>query len=76
MQRAKNQDPKIISEWFQRVQQTRAQYGILDDDTYNFDETGFAMGIAQPGASKVVTAATVGRATVIQPGKSEMGDNN
>jgi hypothetical protein len=68
MQRAKNEDPKIISEWFRRVQQTRAQYGILDDDTYNFDETGFAMGIAQSGASKVVTAATVGRATVIQPG--------
>jgi len=67
-QRAKNEDPKIITEWFQRVQQTREEYGILDEDTYNFDETGFAMGLINLGSSKVVTTDTVGRATVIQPG--------
>jgi hypothetical protein len=67
-QRAKNEDPKIINEWFQRVQKTRQEYGITDDDTYNFDETGFAMGMAISGSSKVVTTASVGRATVIQPG--------
>ena len=37
-----------------------------------FDETGFAMNIARPGASKVVTAATVG----YPARKSEMADNN
>ncbi len=42
-QRAKNEDPKIINQWFQRVRQVREQYGILDADIYNFDETGFAM---------------------------------
>lgn len=64
-QRAKNEDPKIINGWFERVQKTQEEYGILDEDTYNFDETGFAMGVASSGSSKVVTTATVGRATVI-----------
>jgi len=32
----------------------KAKYGILDEDTYNFDETGFTMGVA--GSVKVVTA--------------------
>jgi hypothetical protein len=67
-QRAKNEDPKIINEWFERVQQVRIENSINDHDTYNFDETGFAMGVAHPGASKVVVVDTVGRATVIQPG--------
>ena len=67
-QRAKNEDPKVIHEWFQLVQQTQDKYGILDEDVYNFDEMGFAMGVASLGSSKVVTTATVGCATVIQPG--------
>jgi hypothetical protein len=67
-QRAKNEDPKVITKWFNRVAAIRIQYGITDDDTFNFDETGFAMGIAIPGASKAVTTASVGRATAIQPG--------
>jgi DDE superfamily endonuclease len=68
-QRAKTEDPKIINEWFQRVKQTKEEHGILDEDTYNFDETGVAIGIAHLGSSKVVTTeATVGRASVIQPG--------
>jgi len=69
VQRAKNEDPKIINKWFQCVQQMREEYGILDEDVYNFDETGFAMGVARAGSSKVVTASTsVGRIMVIQPG--------
>lgn len=40
-QRAQCEDPELIRGWFQRVQGTKAEYGILDDDTYNFDETGF-----------------------------------
>ena len=67
-QRAKNEDPKIISEWFKLVERTCEEYGILDEDKYNFDETGFAMGVANTGSAKVVTTDTVGRATVIQPG--------
>lgn len=37
---------------------------------YNFDETGFMIGVA--ATSKVVTSSdTVGRATTIQPGNRE-----
>ncbi|KAL2128446.1 hypothetical protein VTI74DRAFT_9184 [Chaetomium olivicolor] len=43
--RAKCEDPKVIGEWFALVRNTKAKYGIADDDTYNFDETGFMMGL-------------------------------
>ncbi|KAF7574139.1 hypothetical protein PtrM4_057620 [Pyrenophora tritici-repentis] len=33
----------------------KAKYGILDEDTYNFDETGFQIGLG--GSVKVVTAS-------------------
>jgi hypothetical protein len=35
------EDPKVIEDWFKLVCNTKARYGILDDDEYNFDETGF-----------------------------------
>lgn len=69
-QRSSAQDPIIIQAWFQLVQETRERYGILDQDIYNFDETGFAIGIA--GTSKVVTSSdTIGRPALIQPGNRE-----
>jgi len=43
--RAKCEDPKVTGEWFRLVQETRTRYGIADDDVYNFDETGFMMGV-------------------------------
>jgi hypothetical protein len=30
---------------FELVANTKAKYGILDEDMYNFDETGFMMGV-------------------------------
>ena len=69
-QRALCEDPVTIQEWFKLVQDTRERYGILDEDTYNFDETGFQIGVAS--TSKVVTGSeTVGRARAIQPGDRE-----
>jgi hypothetical protein len=69
-QRAKCEDPVTIRAWFKLVQDTCQTYGILDEDIYNFDETGFMMGIAS--TSKVITSSdTIGRATVIQPGDRE-----
>jgi hypothetical protein len=48
----------------------RAKYGILDYDFYNFDETGFMMGIIC--ASIVVTRADRrGRGKVVQPRNRE-----
>jgi hypothetical protein len=69
-QRAKSEDPVAIRAWFKLVEETRQSYGILDTDIYNFDETGFMMGIA--ATSKVVTSSeTVSRAVAIQPGNRE-----
>ena len=68
--RAKNEDPAVIRSWFQRLQQTVQEFGILDQDTYNFDETGFQMGVIS--SAKVVThTKTQGRPTLTQPGNRE-----
>lgn len=42
---ARCEDLKIIKEWFDLVQKIILQFGIDPDDIYNFDETGFAMGL-------------------------------
>ena len=69
-QRANSEDPIVITAWFKLVEETRQTYGVLDQDIYNFDETGFAMGVA--ATSKVVTSSDrIGRAVVIQPGNRE-----
>ena len=69
-QRAKCEDPKIIQEWFNLVQITIMQHGIPYEDIYNFDETGYAMGLI--ATAKVVTRADMyGRRQVIQPGNRE-----
>jgi hypothetical protein len=69
-QRAKCEDPKLIKEWFTRVRDTVAEYGIVDDDIYNFDETGFQMGVI--ATAKVITGTDrAGRPRQTQPGNRE-----
>jgi hypothetical protein len=69
-QRAQCEDPELIREWFKRVQSTIIEYGIVDDDIYNFDETGFQMGVIS--TAKVVTGADrAGRPRTTQPGNRE-----
>lgn len=69
-QRAKQKDPKVIQEWFNSVQAMVQQYGILPEDIYNFDETGFAMGLT--ATAKIITRAEYyGRRSVLQPGNRE-----
>lgn len=43
--RALSEDPNIIIEWFKLVQKTVEEYGITSDDVYNFDKSGFVIGI-------------------------------
>jgi hypothetical protein len=69
-QRAKCEDPKIIGEWFTLVQNVKAKYGIVDDDIYNFDETGFMMGIIFTGMV-VTTSDGRSKAKLAQPGNRE-----
>jgi hypothetical protein len=69
-QRGLCEDPAIIEPWFRLVANMRAKYGILDCDFYNFDETGFMMGMIRPGM--VVTRSDrVGKPKAIQPGNRE-----
>ena len=43
-QRALCEDFMLIKSWFELVEQTKAKYGICDEDVYNFDEASFMIG--------------------------------
>jgi hypothetical protein len=65
-QRRLCEDPQVIGDWFTLVKNTINKYGILSQDIYNFDETGFQMG--QISASMVVTATDrQGRPKQVKP---------
>jgi len=69
-QRALCEDPELIKKWFELVKNMRAKYGIQDEDFYNFDETGFMMGVIC--AAMVVTRADRrGRSKQLQAGNRE-----
>ena len=69
-QRALCENPNVINAWFRLVFNMRAKYGILDCDFYNFDETGFMMGMICPGM--VVTRSDRrGKGKAVQPGNRE-----
>ena len=53
-QRILCEDPKQYNAWFERVRTIIEEYGITEADIYNFDETGFMMGIIT--TSMVVTS--------------------
>ena len=69
-QRAKCEDPVIIRGWFELVRNTIAKYGIAESDIYNFDETGFMMGVI---STATVVTSSDGRvkAKKLQPGNRE-----
>ncbi|KAM5526459.1 transposase [Fusarium oxysporum f. sp. phaseoli] len=69
-QRAKCEDPTIIRGWFRLVQNTIAKYGIRSDDIWNFDETGFMMGLIMAGMA-VTGSERRGRPKSVQPGNRE-----
>ena len=69
-QRALCEDPRKIQEWFKLVRETIQEWGIADEDIYNFDETGFAMGMI--ATAKVITQAErSSRPNLVQPGNRE-----
>jgi hypothetical protein len=69
-QRALCEDPVLIRSWFELVEQTKAKYGICNEDVYNFNEAGFMMG-------KITTQLVIiglerrGRLKAVQPGNRE-----
>jgi hypothetical protein len=69
-ERAKYKDPKIIGEWFNLIKETILQFGIDPDDVYNFDETGFAIGLIT--TTRVISRSEYyGRRALLQPGNRE-----
>jgi hypothetical protein len=69
-QRILQEDPAVISAWFKLVEETKAKFGVHDDDVHNFDETGFQMGVI--GSMKVVTGSERrARPDLVQPGDRE-----
>jgi hypothetical protein len=69
-QRILQEDPETIGAWFKLVEDTKAKYGVHNNDVHNFDETGFQMGVI--GSMKVVTGAERrARPELIQPGDRE-----
>ena len=69
-QRAACEDPAVIQRWFDLVKATKEKWGILDNDIYNFDETGFIMGRI---LSQLVITGSEGSGKMkrIQPGNRE-----
>jgi len=60
----------VIDKRFYLVRSVKEKYGILDNGTYNFDETGFQMGAIR--SHKVVTGSQRrGKRKVVQPGNRE-----
>ena len=68
--RAQCEDPEVIGDWFRLVRNVVAKYGILEQDIFNFDEAGFAMGVV--ATAKVVTSSErKNRPKTTQPGNRE-----
>ena len=69
-QRAKCEDLAIIRGWFHLVRNTIAKYSIQNKDIYNFDKTGFQIGVIS--IAKVVTRVErSNRLVLIQPRNRE-----
>jgi hypothetical protein len=65
-----NKDPRVITPWFKLVANTKAKYSISDDDTYNFNETGFIIGLIQ-GQMVFTGSKKQGNLKRIQPSNRE-----
>ena len=43
-QRAACEDPAVIQQWFDLIKATKEEWGVVDDDVYNFNKTSFIIG--------------------------------
>jgi DDE superfamily endonuclease/Psq-like protein len=69
-QRALCEDPEVIQPWFDLVRNMIAKHGIAEADIYNFDETGFQMGVTS--TAKVITGSDRrSQPKAVQPGNRE-----
>jgi hypothetical protein len=68
-ERARCNNHETLSNWFKLVQETCEKYGIVPEDIYNMDETGFMMGIA--ATAKVMVRRGKHDRFVSQPGNRQ-----
>jgi hypothetical protein len=47
LDRKQAHQPEVIQDWFNRLFNTINEYGIAEEDIWNFDETGFNIGIGR-----------------------------
>ena len=40
-------DPAVLENWFERFRQLRERFSVQDEDIWNFDETGFQIGVGK-----------------------------
>ena len=67
-QRILQEDLEVINAWFKLVQDIKIKYGVYNNNIYNFNKTGFQMGII--GSIKVV----IGLERHIRPNLVQLGD--
>ena len=69
-QRAKYKDPEVIYSWFELMRNTIMKYSICNIDIYNFNETGFIIGIIST-AIVVTSSDRQAKAKKVQLGNRE-----
>lgn len=70
-QRAYCEDPIAYKAWFTLFKDTLVKYGIAEADIYNFDETGFAIGVISATGMVVTSSERLGRPRQVQQGNRE-----
>jgi hypothetical protein len=68
--RALCEDPVLINGFYTSLLELKQQYGIVDEDIYNFDETAFAIGLGAT-AKVICSSDRSGKPSLIQPGNRE-----
>ena len=68
-ERTKYKDPKIIQEHFNHIRAAISEYSILPEDIFNFNKTGFAIGLCT--TTRVITRSVRYAPKLLQPGNQE-----
>lgn len=62
-------DPDMVQNWFERFQALRERYNVFDEDIWNFDETGFQIGVGK--SQWIVTSSRTKRHFLISDNNRE-----
>ena len=70
-QRVLCEDPEVYRKWFDLVRRIIAKYGIVDEDIYNFDETGFMISLLATSGMVITSAERKNKVRQAQQGNRE-----